>query len=322
MRWNLGVAALASSWGFIWIIADHLSLGAISLVFWRIGLGTLALGIGAVASGRRDLLRLGTAGRWTLLLGPGLAITWFCNFEAMKLSSVAVAVLATYTAPVFLALLAPLFLPERLSRAVLISLPIALAGLALIAFKSNGAGHVRPLAIAVGVGGAVVLSGLVIIQKHIVREVNPIGLSFWIDVFALVSLAAVLPFAGRVLPSASELGYLVIVGVIFTAVSGLIWLTLLRHVTAQAMGFLSYLEPVSASLLAWLLLGQRLGLAVAVGGVLVLIAGVIVILAEPAESVVGEVAGLPQGGDLANAPIRGDQAADELSGALPGTSAP
>ena len=299
MRWNLGVAALASSWGFIWIIADHLSLGAISLVFWRVGLGALALGIGAVVSGRRDLLRLGKTGRWTLLLGPGLALIWFCNFETMKLSSVAVGVLTAYTSPIFLALLAPLFLPERLSRAVLIFLPIALGGITLIAFGNEGGAHVRPLAIVVGVGGAVVLAFLVIIQKHIVREVNPIGLSFWIDVFALVSLAVVLPFAGRVLPSASELGYLAIMGVIFTAVSGLIWLTLLRHVTAQAMGFLSYLEPVSASLLAWLILGQKLGPAVAVGGALVLAAGLIVILAEPAESAVGEVAGLPQGGDQA-----------------------
>jgi drug/metabolite transporter (DMT)-like permease len=302
MRWNLGVAALASSWGFIWIIADHLSLGAISLVFWRIALGTLALGIGAVVSGRHDLLRLGRTGRWTLLLGPGLAFIWFCNFETMKLSSVSVAVLTAYTSPVFLALLAPLFLPERLSRAVLIFLPIALGGLALIALGGEGGAHARPLAIVVGISGAVVLAFLVIIQKHIVREVNPIGLSFWIDVFALVSLAAVLPFSGRVLPSANELGFLVILGVIFTAISGLIWLTLLRHVTAQAMGFLSYLEPVSASLLAWVLLGQRLGLAVTVGGALVLTAGLIVILSEPAESAVGEVAGLPQSGE-APAPV-------------------
>ncbi len=297
MRWNLAVAALASSWGFIWIIADHLRLGALSIVFWRIALSVVALGVGAVVSGRRDLLRLGKAGRWTVLLGPGLALIWFCSLEAMKLSSVAVAVLATYTSPIFLALLAPFFLPERLSRAVLFSLPIALGGLALIAFDSNGSGHIRPLAIAVGVGGAFVLAILVIIQKHIVREVNPIGLSFWIDVFALVSLAAVLPFSGRVLPSASELGFLAIVGVIFTALSGLIWLTLLRHVTAQAMGFLSYIEPVSASLLAWLILGQRLGPAVAIGGAMVLVAGLIVILNEPAESAVGEVAGLPQVGE-------------------------
>lgn len=293
MRWNLGVAALASSWGFIWVIADHLSLGALTIVFWRIALSVLALGLGVLVSGRRDLLRLGRPGRWTLLLGPGLALLWFCNFEAMKLSSVAVAVLATYTSPILLALLAPLFLPERLSRVAWIALPIASAGLALTMLGGEGSKHARPLAVAVGVGGAVVLAFLTIIQKHVISAVNPIGFSFWIDVFALVALAPVLPFSGRVLPSAGELGLLAIVGFVFTALSGLIWLTLLRHVTAQAMGFLSYLEPVSATLLAWLILGQTLGLAVVAGGVLVLVAGSIVVLREPTESAIGEVAGLP-----------------------------
>lgn len=299
MRWNFGVAALASSWGFIWIIADHLALGALAIVFWRIGLSVLALGVGAVVSGRRDLLRIGKTWRWTLLLGPGLALSWFCGLEAMKLSSIAVGVLTTYTSPIFLALLAPLFLPERLSRVVLVALPVALGGLGLVEFESSGGGHVRPLAIAVGVGGAFVLAILVIIQKRIVSEVNPIGLEFWIDVFALVVLVPVLPFAGRVLPSAGELGYLAIVGVVFTALSGLIWLLLLRRVTAQAMGFLSYIEPASAVLLAWLLLGQRLGVAVAVGGALVLVAGSFVVLMEPAEMPIAEieVAGLPQTGE-------------------------
>jgi len=297
MRWNLGVVALTASWGFIWIIADHLQLGALSIVFWRVGLSALALGLGAVVSGRTDLLRIGRTGRWTLLLGPGLALVWFCSFEAMKLSSVAVAVLATYTSPIFLALFAPLFLPERLSRVVLFALPVALTGLALIALNGSESGHARPLAIAVGVSGALVVSFLVIIQKRIVRAVNPIGLAFWIDFFAVIALVPVLPFAGRVLPSPSELGFLALIGVVFTAVSGLIWLLLLRHVTAQAMGFLSYFEPVSASLLAWLILGQRLGLAVVVGGTLVLIAGAVVVLIEPAETAITEVAGLPQPGE-------------------------
>jgi drug/metabolite transporter (DMT)-like permease len=240
MRWNLSVVALASSWGFVWIIADHLSLGALTIVFWRIGLSVLVCGVGILVSGRTDLLRIGKTWRWTLLLGPGLALLWFCTIEAMKLSSVAVAVLATYTTPVFLALFAPLFLPERLSRVVLFALPIAIGGLILIAFASNGGGNVRPLAIAIGVSGALVQTVLVIIQKHVVREVNPIGFSFWIDIFAVAALVPVLPFAGRVLPSAGELGYLAILGVIFTLLSGLVWLMLLRHVTAQAMGFFLY----------------------------------------------------------------------------------
>jgi drug/metabolite transporter (DMT)-like permease len=204
-----------------------------------------------------------------------------------------VAVLAVYTSPVFLALLAPLFLPERLSRAVLIALPVALSGLALISLSNSEHAHVRPLALASGVAAAFVVALLVIAQKRIIKEVNPVGLSFWIDVAAVGALIPVLPFSGRLVPSGGELAYLVLVGAIFTALSGLIWLLLLRKVTAQAMGFLSYLEPVSASLLAWALLGQQLGTTMTIGGGLVLIAGVAVIFGEPSETAVTEVAGVP-----------------------------
>jgi drug/metabolite transporter (DMT)-like permease len=297
MRWNLGVAALAASWGFISIIVSHLEDGGMSaptIVFWRVGLAALALVLGAIGARRTDILRLGRHKWWILAIGAGLALHWGLYFETIKLSSVSVAVLTVYTSPIFLALLAPLFLPEHLSRAVLIALPIAASGLALLSLSGSDSTRARPLAIASGVAAAFVVALLVIAQKRIVRDVNPVGLSLWIDVAAILALVPVLPFAGRFVPSAGDLGLLVLVGVVFTALSGLIWLVLLRHVTAQAMGFLSYLEPVSASLLAWPLLGQRIGAWVAVGGVLVLVAGSIVVLGEPAETAVSEVAGVPQ----------------------------
>ena len=292
MRWNLAVAALAASWGFVSVIVSHVELSAVTLVFWRVALSELALGLGVVVAGRVDVLKPGRH-RWlTLALGAGLALHWSLYFEAIKLSSVAVAVIAVYTSPIFLALLAPLFLPERLSRVVLLAIPVALSGLIMIALSSSDGAHVRPLAVASGVSAAFVVTLLVIGQKWIVREINPIGFSFWIDAAAIVALLPVLPFSGRFLPSAGELGYHALVGVVFTAASGLVWLLLLRKVTAQAMGFLSYLEPVSAAFIAWGLLGQALGWPVLVGGALVLLAGSFVVFVEPAEVAVTEVASL------------------------------
>jgi drug/metabolite transporter (DMT)-like permease len=55
-------------------------------------------------------------------------------------------------------------------------------------------------------------------------------------------------------------------------------------VTVQAMGILSYIEPVSAAVLTWAILGQSFGWQVAVGGALVVLAGAIVVLFEPAET--------------------------------------
>src|SRR2546425_610626 len=62
-------------------------------------------------------------------------------------------------------------------------------------------------------------------------------------------------------------------------------LVLLGKVTAQATGLLSYIEPVSAALLTWAILGQRFGWQVAVGGALVVLAGIAIVLWEPADVV-------------------------------------
>ena len=83
--------------------------------------------------------------------------------------------------------------------------------------------------------------------------------------------------------------YLILLGVVFTAVSGYLYVWLIRRVTAQAMGILAYLEPVSAALLAWVILGEALTWQTAAGGALVILGGLVVVLFEPSEPAVTEV---------------------------------
>ena len=83
-------------------------------------------------------------------------------------------------------------------------------------------------------------------------------------------------------------------GVVFTGLTGLLYLTLLGHVTAQAAGVLAFIEPVSASLLAWALLDQSLTGAVLVGGALILAGGIVVVLREPSDAAAIEVPPSPQ----------------------------
>src|ERR671938_1680079 len=145
MRWNLSVAGLAASGGFIALIVAHVRLSAETLAFYRVALAalTMALGLAAARQLRRlrvspgDLARLGA-------LGAGLAGHWFLYFETIKLASVAVAVVTVYTAPIFLALLAPVFLVEGRSRVALAALVPGAAGIVLIAVAGSPGGHVRP----------------------------------------------------------------------------------------------------------------------------------------------------------------------------------
>ena len=281
-RWNLVVAGLAASWGFVSVIVAGVELPASTLVFWRCVIAAITVPLLVMLLRRVRLLAV--VERRNQLLGLGLlvAIHWALLFQTLKLASVAVAILTVYTAPIFLAVLAPIFLPESRSRIGLVALAVSAPGIALIALGGESGGAVDPVAIATGLGAAITYAFLVIWTKSLVHNIAPVAVAFWS--YALVGVI-VLPFAlgsGGFVPHGAEWGYLLILGALLTAASGVLYMRALKDVTAQAAGLLAYLDPVSASFLAWTILGQDLGWQVVVGGLAVVVGGALVVLYEDA----------------------------------------
>lgn len=290
MRWNVSVAALSASWGLVAVIVAGVDLDATALVFLRLGFAAAAIGIGLVAARRFDLIRLPRLRMRTALVGIGLGAHWLLFFLTIKLSSVAVAVLTVYAAPVFLAALAPVLLPEARSRLALVALVPATAGLVLIALGGEGGDDaaIRPVALATGLGAALTYALLVIGTKHLSERLPAPSIAFWYYATAAVAVTPLLLTADAVVPRGVDLLYVALLGVVFTGAAGIAYVWLLRKVTAQTVGVLGYLEPVSAALLAWALLGERLTAAVVVGGALVVAAGLLVVLFEPIEAPAAE----------------------------------
>jgi drug/metabolite transporter (DMT)-like permease len=290
VRWNLAVAALAASWGLIAVIVRKVDLDAQVLAFYRLAFASLTLLLVATVLRRLSVLRLLRDRLRVTGLGVLLAGHWFVYFAAIKLSSVAVAVLMVYTAPIAIALLAPLVLPEARSRVGLVALVPAAAGLALVALGGEGGGLVRPLALAAGLAAAISYALLVVFTKQVAMRVPVLAVTFWVYSIASVAIAPLLLVAPRVFPTAGELPALAALGVVFTALSGYVYISLLRRVTAQAVGILSYIEPVSAALLAWALLDEPLTWQIVLGGALVIAAGLVVVFLEPADAAIPDAA--------------------------------
>jgi drug/metabolite transporter (DMT)-like permease len=281
VRWNLALAGLAVTWGLISLIAVDVHLSSLVLVFDRVALAAVAIGLGAVVAGRSDLLRLGEERVRLLFASVALAVHWVTFFGAIKLSSIAVGNLTTYTAPILLAVVAPIVLPEGRSKVAAAAIVPAAAGLTLIAL-AGGSAHATASGIAVGLFSAVSLAAVIILTKQL-SGLHPLTLLFWSYVVIAVVTAPALPFGGRIVPHGREVPWMLVLGLAFTAGSGVLYYLIMRHVTAQAAGALMYLEPVSAAFLGWLVLGQELGWRVLVGGALVLAGGLLVVVFEPAD---------------------------------------
>jgi drug/metabolite transporter (DMT)-like permease len=289
VRWNVAVAALAAAFGFVSIIVREVDLDAEVLVFYRCVFAVTTIGLALALTRRLVVLSRRATLRYALLLGTTLGVHWFLFFETIKLSSVVLAVLTAYLAPIAVALLGPLFLAERHSPVALLALVPSVGGLALVAFAGGDDVNARPLALATGLGTAITYAGLVIGTKRVAARVSAAGLTFWNYTLSGLVMVPLLLTADRVTPSAGELGYLVLLGVVFTAVTGYLYVWLIRKVTAQAMGILAYLEPVSAALLAWVLLGEALTWQTTLGGGLIIVGGLAVVFFEPEDAAAVEV---------------------------------
>ncbi len=281
MRWNLGMAALAASWGFIAVLVSAVEVGAAPLAFARLALAAATLLVVALLAGRAAELRpQGRLGALALL-GVVQGAHWLLFFAAVKHGSVALAVVTFYTAPILIALAAPVVLDEPLSRVTLVALVPGCVGVVLVASAGEGDGF-DWLAVTAGLGSAASYAVLVLLGKRLLSDrLAPVTVAFWDCFVGAAFVAPFLALGARVVPSGSEWGAVLLLGVVFTGLSTLAYAALLRHVTAQAAGVLTFLEPVSAILLAAALLDDRLGWPVLLGGGLVVAAGTAVVLLEP-----------------------------------------
>ena len=205
----------------------------------------------------------------------------------------ALAVLTFYAAPLLIALAAPFVLGERTSRVVLGACLVGALGIAAIALDDGGDGAVTAAAVAAGLASAATYAVLVLLSKRLLTQaIPPLTVAFWDCLVGAVAVAPALLLADRVVPDGpGEWGAVLALGVLFTGISTLLYALLLRHVTAQAAGVLTFLEPVSGVLLAWALLEQQPGTATLVGGALVVAAGVAVVVLEPTRGCGGRCPG-------------------------------
>lgn len=270
------LAACTVAQGSIAILVRQVDLSAMSIVCIRAGLGAATIGAIAIALGRARMLRF--PGVAPLGLGILVAGQFSLYFAAIQETSVASAVVITYAAPVFIALFAPILLNERLTIVDGGALIVSLGGVGLIAL-GDGTGEVRTLGVLLALGGALTFALLLVLFKRYAAQLNAVTVVFWELVVAAVVLFPVAVNSSYDSVDAGQVMALVALGALLTGIVTTLFVTALRSVPVTSAGILTYLEPVSAALLAVVLLDERLTLPVIVGGWCIIGSGAVVVLA-------------------------------------------
>lgn len=220
------------------------------------------------------------AASWHLFAGLALAsilnnVTYFYSLGHTTVSN---AVFTHYTAPVIVAVLAPLMIAERLQNVTLISLPIAVTGMGMIVFDGGGlkfsSAHLPGIiaGTASGLGYALViiftrrLSQMLLHHKAIIMQL-------WITVIATAPAALSVEYSINF-----QSGLLLfITGVFHSTTAPLMYFSALKKVLAQHAAILGYIEPLCAIPLAFLFLSETPPLTALLGGILILLSGYLIV---------------------------------------------
>lgn len=175
--------------------------------------------------------------------------------------------------PLLVAGLSAGLLGERLSLRTTIAAAAGVAGVSLLVLRADA--RLDGLGVAAAVGGAVVMALGVVLSKRWPSPAPLLATTGWqLTAGGLLLLPVALlvegpPPATLSVTNLAGYGYLAIIG---SALAYALWFRGIRDLSATGVTFLGLLSPLVATSLGWLVLGQELTIAQALGGLVVLAA--------------------------------------------------
>ncbi|MBQ5765983.1 MAG: EamA family transporter [Burkholderiaceae bacterium] len=203
--------------------------------------------------------------------GIALGLNWMLLFEAFSHTTIAVAVLCYYLAPVFVIVGSPFILKERITGLQLGCVLGALLGMVFVSGFIDG--ELRGFwGIVLAMSAAVFYASVMFLNKF-VKGVS----TYDSTVMQLGSAALVfIPYALLTVDFTSlewtskGLMLLVVLGVVHTGVAYALFFGSFTKLPAQTISIYSYVDPLMSVLLSWLVLQEPLGWTGFVGALLIL----------------------------------------------------
>lgn len=244
------------------------------MVFLRGLMGSLVLLLYVTVQGKKPSIsairdNLG----WLIFGGVSLGLNWVFLFAAYRYTTVAIASLCNYTAPLIVVFLSPLLFGERLSFRKLLCVAMAAAGIILISgVLSSGSASLDLTGTLLGMGAALGFVGIIVGNKK-VHGISPIDR---VIVQLFLSAMTVLPYVlfqnlGSPIPwDVKSVLWMEVLILLHTAVAYSLYFGAMAILPVQTIALWGYLEPVVSVLCSAFVLSEELGAAGIFGSILIL----------------------------------------------------
>ncbi len=200
----------------------------------------------------------------------GYALFTSLYFEALVFLSASLTVLLLYTFPVIVTIGAWILFKERISSAQILALPIVMLGLVLL--LTGDSNVIAWQGVVLGLLSAVCYSAYVLASSRLLRSTNVLAAGLLIMTFATLTMIFRSPPDISRLVNYNASAWIAVFGlaIISTVVAMILFLKGLEKLTNAEASMLSTIEPLTAAILATIVLGERLSSIQIAGGALVL----------------------------------------------------
>lgn len=273
-RARVQMALSAAVFGTIPLFVRNLSLASGEIALYRAVIASILIGICLLVS-RQKIPASAVRMELPLLLLSGVAMgfNWILLFQAYRFTTVSVATLSYYFAPVLVTAACPILFHEKMSRRQILCFVMSTIGVLLIVAAGESGGAVNHfLGVALGLGAAV-LYALVVLTNKFIRSVSGIQRTFFQFAAAAIVLIPYVAFTdGFHLGELTGSGWinLLVLGMFHTGLTYFLYFTSLRELPGQETAVLSYIDPLVAIILSVVVLGEGIAPVQILGGAMVL----------------------------------------------------
>ena len=217
-----------------------------------------------------------------LFLALGLVSILFftcCYFTAIRLMTMSTAAILLYTSPIWVMILAIIFLKEKFSVQKLIALILAFAGCVLV---SGFGGKVTVAGVLVGLGSGLGYGLYSIFGTFALKKYSPYTVTcytFLIAGFGSIFVANPADLAAKISAVDNKLslfGFVLLTAVVTAVIPCLLYTLGLNKTTAGRAAVLATVEPAAATLFGFFVMGEKVGI-IAVVGILLVFAAIVIL---------------------------------------------
>ena len=208
-----------------------------------------------------------------VLSGVAMGFNWILLFEAYKYTTVSVATLSYYFAPVIVTVACPILFKEKMGVKQIICFVMSTLGIVLITGigdLSQGSSHIK--GILFGLGAATLYATVILLNKF-TKTVDGIHRTFMQFLSAIAVLVPYVLFTDGVNLSTLDgrgWGFLLVIGLVHTGITYCLYFSSLKEMSGQKVAILSYIDPLVAVLISVVVLKEDLTPLQAVGGLMIL----------------------------------------------------